>query len=273
MDYLTYAAFDFAADARGYSWGLAGEYYYDDWAIRAGRMLSPRNPNQLQLDYSIFRHYGDQIEVEHKHDLWGLPGKLRVLAYRNVENMARWDDAISAFIADPTKNAAACTGFNYGSANAVAPDLCWVRKRNTKAGIGVNLEQAIAPDAGIFFRGMKSDGRTEVYSYTSTDSSINIGASVKGARWGRERDTFGIGYAQNWLSASHVQYLNMGGIDGFIGDGKINYKPEQAGEAYYNINLNKFLWFTLDWQHVANPAYNADRGPVTFYGVRLHAER
>jgi high affinity Mn2+ porin len=50
MNFLTYAAFDFAADARSYSRGLAGEYYYDDWALRIGRFIGPRDPNQLQLN-------------------------------------------------------------------------------------------------------------------------------------------------------------------------------------------------------------------------------
>jgi hypothetical protein len=272
MNFLTYAAYDFAADARGYSWGIAGEYFDNDWAFRAGRFLGPQHPNQLKLDYSIMNHYGDQVEVEHKHDLFGASGKIRVLAYRNVENMGSWNDAIHTFEADPAKNAAACTDFNYGSTNATAPDLCWVRKKNAKLGLGASLEQSVAPDVGIFFRGMKADGKTEVYAYTATDSSIATGALVKGMRWGRDKDTVGVAYAQNWLSSAHVIYLNMGGIDGFIGDGKLNYRPEQAVEAFYNINVNRFAWFTLDFQHVANPAYNSDRGPVSFYGIRLHAE-
>ena len=272
MNFLTYSAFDFAADARGYSWGISGEYYRDEWAFRAGRFIGPIHPNQLQLNYKIMRFYGDQMELEHKHDLYGRPGKVRLLGYRNAENMGRWDDAMNSIIADPNKNAAACTDFNYGSGNAGAPDLCWVRKRNAKIGVGMNLEQSIAPDIGVFFRGMKSDGKTEVFAYTATDSSISFGASIKGTRWGRERDAVGVGYARNWLSSLHVAYLNLGGIDGFIGDGRIAYKPEKAVEAYYNFNVNSFLWLTLDAQRVSNPAYNADRGPVSLYGIRVHAE-
>jgi hypothetical protein len=272
MNFLTYSAYDFAADARGYSWGVAGEYYHDDWALRAGRFIGPRDPNQLQLNYSIMNFHGDQIELEHKHELGGQPGKVRALAYRNVERMGRWDDAINTFRADPGKNATTCTGFNYDSANAGAPDLCWVRRSNAKTGLGVSLEQSITEDVGVFFRGMKSDGKTEVYAFTSTDSSVSFGTLAKGSRWGRSKDTVGIGYAQNWLSRLHAAYLNLGGIDGFIGDGKINYKPEKLFEAFYNVNLNKYLWFTLDYQRVVNPAYNADRGPVDMYGIRVHAE-
>lgn len=272
MNFLTYSAFDFAADARGYTWGLAGEYYYDDWAFRIGRFIGPRNPNQLQLNYSIMNFHGDHLEIEHKHDLYGQPGKLRVLYYRNVENMGRWDDAIEAFNADPNKNATTCPGFNYGSDNAGAPDLCWARKKNSKTGLGVNVEQSAGPDIGLFFRGMKSDGRTEVYAFTSTDSSVSSGAIIRGSRWGRGRDSIGAAYARNWLSASHVAYLSMGGIDAFIGDGKINYRPESAFEAYYNVNMKKSFWLTFDFQRITNPAYNADRGPVIIYGARVHAE-
>jgi len=31
-------------------------------------------------------------------------------------------------------------------------------------------------------------------------------------------------------------------------------------------------WLSLDYQHLANPAYNADRGPVDIYGGRVHFE-
>ena len=272
MNFLTYAAYDFAADARGYSLGVAGEVYHDDWVMRFGRFLGPRNPNQLRLNLQIMNHYGDQFELEHRHEFAGLPGKLRLLAYRNVENMGRFDDAVNTFANDPGRNATTCSGFNYDSGNAGAPDLCWARKRNTKIGLGLAAEQKISANAGIFFRGMKSDGKTEVFSYTASDSSVSLGAIVGGAAWGRVRDTVGLGYAQNWISATHVRYLNLGGIDGFIGDGRISYKPERAVEAYYNINLNKRFWLTMDWQRVANPAYNSDRGPVTLLGARLHAE-
>lgn len=272
MNFLTQAAFDFSADARGYTWGLAGEYYYDDWAFRIGRFIGPSEPNQLQLNYAIMTYHGDNLEIEHKHAIDGLPGRIHLLLYRNVANMGRWDDAISAFQADPNRNATTCTGFNYGSSNVGAPDLCWARKKNTKTGVGVNIEQSLSNDVGVFFRIMRSDGHTEVDSFTSTDSSASLGAIVRGTAWGREQDSVGLGYAQNRLSGAHVTYLSMGGIDGFIGDGRISYKPEIAMEVYYNVNLNRFLWVSLDAQRVLNPAYNSDRGPVDIYGFRLHAE-
>ena len=118
---------------------------------------------------------------------------------------------------------------------------------------------------------MKSDGHSEVYAYTPADASMSFGALIKGTRWHRGEDSVGIGYAKNWLSRAHVNYLNLGGVDGFIGDGRISYKPEQASEVYYNIGTSRFFWFTLDYQRIFNPAYNSDRGPVNVMAIRLHA--
>ena len=111
-----------------------------------------------------------------------------------------------------------------------------------------------------------------MYNYTVADQSLSFGGILKGFRWGREKDSMGLGYAQSFLSNDHVAYLNMGGIDNFIGDGRINYKPERVVDIYYQCHVVKSTWVSLDYQHLANPGYNADRGPVDIYGVRAHLE-
>ncbi len=272
MAFLTNAAYDFAADARGYTTGLVGEYYFDTWAFRFARIAAPKDPNALPLDYNILKYYGDQVELEHKHIIKGQSGALKLLAYRNHENMGRFSDAITAYQSDPAKNATTCTGYNYDSGNSSAPDLCWARKPNVKMGIGINMEQGITEDIGLFFRGMVSDGKTEVYSYTSSDRSLSFGGLMNGLRWGRNKDAVGLGYAQSWISSQHATYLNMGGIDGFIGDGKINVKPEQLVNIFYKWHVISSSWLSFDYQHLNNPAYNSDRGPVDIYGVRVHFE-
>jgi hypothetical protein len=278
MAFLTYAAYDFAADARGYTWGGMAEFYWDDWALRIGRFAPPKAPNQLPIDFHITQVYGDQIEVEHDHKVLGHAGAVRLLGYRNVEHMGAFGDAISAFRATMTdpqpKSAKNCPDnvFHYNSTNPTAPDMCWVRRSNVKLGIGLNLEQEITPDVGVFFRGMYSDGRTEVYSFTSTDRSISVGAVGRGTVWHRGGDTVGVGWGQGWISSSHAQYLGMGGIDGFIGDGRIRQASEQVLEAFYSASLGSSAWFSLDYQRIWNPAYNADRGPVDIFGARAHVE-
>lgn len=273
MAFMTHAAYDFAADARGYSVGAAAEFYYDDWTFRLGRYAPPQNPNQLGLDFRFFKFYGDQAELEHRHVLGGLPGAVKLLGFRNHEWMGSFQDAINAYQANPAvNNAGNCLGFNYGSANASAPDLCFARKANDKLGIGLNLEQSLSRHVGVFLRGMYSDGKTEVFSYTSADRSLSFGTLVNGGLWRRGKDAVGVGYGISWISASHAAYLNMGGIDGFIGDGKINYSPEQVVDIYYKLNLISSAWATLDYQHIENPAFNADRGPVDVFGLRAHFE-
>jgi high affinity Mn2+ porin len=64
----------------------------------------------------------------------------------------------------------------------------------------------------------------------------------------------------------------MGGIDGFIGDGKIRQASEQVFEAFYSLSLGSSAWLSADYQHIWNPAYNADRGPVNILGGRAHVE-
>ncbi len=276
MAFLTYAAYDFAADARGYSWGGMVEAYYDDWALRFGRLAPPLHPNVLPLTFRFDAYYGDQVEIEHRHDLFGKAGAVRLLAYRNRENMGRFDDAIAAYQSDPRKNAAACKSNDYydeyGSTNASAPDLCYVRKPNIKVGMGINLEQHLTDDIGVFFRGMFSDGMTEVYSFTSTDRSVSFGALAKGSLWHRPADVTGIGVGLGWISQAHANYLRMGGVDGFIGDGNITPATESVIEAFYSVNVFSSAWLSADYQHITNPAFNADRGPVDIVGARIHAE-
>ena len=253
---MTHGAFDYAADARGYSWGLALERYVDDWVVRAGRFIEPQEPNQQQLDSRIFKHYGDQIELEHAHELNGQPGKLRLLAFRNRTKMSRYQDAL-----------------DLAAANGDVPDINQVRTgEQVKYGFGVNLEQAIMGDGGVFMRASWADGGTETYAFTEIDRSLSLGTSIKGSRWTRSQDTVGLALVRNGLSQVHRRYLAEGGKGFFLGDGALNYKPETVLEAFYSLNLCKAIWLTLDWQKIRNPGYNADRGPATVSSVRFHTE-
>ncbi len=270
--FMTHGAYDFAADSRGYTWGGLFELHLDDWALRVGRFTPPKDPNGLDLDFRVLKYYADQAELEHVHHVLGQPGAVRLLGYRNRENMGAFTDAVGAFQRDPALDAGACTSYNYGSQNPNAPDLCWVRKPHVKFGLGVSFEQQLSDDVGVFARAMVADGRTEVYSYTSSDRSASLGAVVHGSAWHRPYDTAGVGLAASWISSAHAQYLSLGGIDGFIGDGKLNRASERVIELLYNLHVYRSLLVSADYQHISNPAYNADRGPVNVLAGRVHAE-
>ena len=273
MAFMTHASWDFVADARGYSYGAALELYWDDWAVRVAHMAPPKNPNQLPVDFRLFQYFGDQVEIEHDHVLFGQPGAIRLLGYRNRVFTGSFDDAVAVWQADPSKNAAACTSFNYGSQNAQAPDLCWVRKDNVKVGIGIDVEQFVAKDIGLFFRAMYSDGQSEVDAFNAADRSMSFGAVAKGTLWNRPFDVTGVGVGLSWISSSHARYLALGGVDGFIGDGALNQATEGVFETFYSFNLFRAIWLAGDLQVLWNPGYNADRaGPVVILGAKVHAE-
>ncbi|WP_283743420.1 carbohydrate porin [Sideroxydans sp. CL21] len=257
---MTYAAYDYAADARGFGWGFAGEWYQDDWVLRFGRMTGPTQPNMLSVDTAIGSHYGDQVEVEHAHTLYGRPGKVRVLGWRDRAVLASFSDALAWLNAHPGQY----TG----------PDALYaVRNTNKiKYGVGVNVEQEISDSTGFFMRVMKADGRTETYAFTEADASFSSGFLIKGDRWGRHEDNVGISLMRNTISADRRHFLEAGGISFFIGDGRLNYRPEDIFEGFYSLSLGKEYWLTADYQLIQNPAYNADRGPIDVYALRFHAE-
>jgi high affinity Mn2+ porin len=181
---------------------------------------------------------------------------VRVLAWRDRAVLARFRDAI-----------------DYGLAHGQTPDIFKVRYgEQFKYGLGLNLEQALSPSLGVSFRAMQADGATETYAFTEVDQSVAAGISLQGGGWGRAQDTLGLGLMQNGLSRERREYLEAGGISFFIGDGRLQYQPETIFEMYYNLNVAQKTFITFDFQHIQNPAYNADRGPVNFFGARLHAE-
>jgi hypothetical protein len=244
---VAHGAWDFAADARGYTWGAALEYVDGDWAVRAGRFMLPRDSNGLALERNLFRHYGDQVELEHHHAWLGQPGTVRVLGFRDRARMGSFRDALAA---------------------AAPPDVGTVRRERSKTGFGLSLDQALTGTAAMFARASRNDGQSETYAFAEIERSLSVGATlqVRGA------DTLGIAVVRNGLSQAHRDYLAAGGVGAFIGDGRLDYHPEQIAETYYKIGLGRYAALSLDWQHVANPAYNGARGPVDVYGVRLHAQ-
>ena len=254
----TYAAFDYAADARGFGWGFAGEIYRDDWVFRFGRMTGPKNPNELETDFDLLNHYGDQIEVERAHQLFNQPGKVRVLAWRNRAKLATFQDALAYLNSNPGTNP-----------QTIFPTRT---SEQIKSGVGINIEQAINDQLGFFLRAMQADGRTETYAFTEVDGSFSSGLALQGTKWGRPDDTIGVSLMANTLSNDRRQFLEAGGLSYFIGDGRLNYRPETIFESYYSFNLYKNISLTADYQHIANPAYNADRGPVDVFAFRFHNE-
>jgi high affinity Mn2+ porin len=249
------AAYDFPADLPGFTRGAVVELNRKDWAVRAGLFQVPSRPNS---DILTFHTGGAVVEFEERHQLFDQPGKLRVGAFANRGNTGNFRNVLTFEGLDPTLDI-----------NDVMASL---RRDNLKYGFYLNGEQQIAPEVGLFARASWNDGQNESLSFTDIDRSVSAGLSIKGSRWGRANDTIGLGGAINGLSAAHRDFLAAGGIGLMIGDGRLNYGTERILESYYAYAIDKNYSFTADYQLIANPAYNRDRGPVSIFSGRLHGE-
>lgn len=252
---MDYGAWDMPADARGYTRGLAIEYYHDDWAFRIGRNLLPVQSNGLQLNGDFSGSYSDNLEVEKSYRIGDQAGKVRALAFRNRAKFGNFNDAL-----------------DLSKLTGSMPDVANTRKDQTKYGFGMSLEHNLTESIGAFARLSWNNGQTEAYSFTEINNSVLLGLSVKGQAWSRPYDVFGLAFASNGLSSPNIEYLNAGGQTFFCGDGKINYGREGIIETYYSLKLHKTLWATVDYQFIASPCYNRDRGPAHVFSFRLHFE-
>jgi high affinity Mn2+ porin len=247
-------AFDYAADAWAFTYGGAVEWYTGQWTFRAGIFDGPVVPNSTDLDpaFGQFQMVG---EIERRYDLWGQPGKIAVTGYLTRSRMGSFQDAV---------NLAALTG---------APaDISAVRTYTSKPGIAANMEQQILPGVGLFARAGYTPGKLEAYAFTDADTTLSGGASLSGRLWGRPNDNLGIAGILNTISSVHQAYLAAGGYTALIGDGMLPHPgSEKILEIYYSLPI--YSWqLTLDYQFIANPAYNRDRGPVSVVATRLHAQ-
>jgi len=249
------AAYDFPADLPGYTRGAVVDFNRRDWAVRGALFQVPDAPNS---DVLTWKTGGAVVEFEGRYSIFDQPGKIRVGVFGNRGFTGNYSQALGTVAADPTLDI-----------NAV---MAGIRKDNLKYGFYLNAEQQIATDVGVFGRLSWNDGQNEILSFTDVDRSLSGGVSIKGARWGRPDDTIGIGGAINGLSASHRDFLAAGGTGLLIGDGALNYRNEGIFESYYAYSVNKHFTVTADYQFIANPAYNADRGPVHIISGRLHGE-
>lgn len=247
-------AFDYAANAWGYTLGAALEWDHSWWTLRAGLFALSDVPNSTSLDAS-FRQSQWVAEFEARHAAFGRAGKLKLLGFSSRADMGRYADAVAL-------------AQQQGGA---VPDTAAVRRYASRAGVALNLEQELAGDLGFFLRASANDGRFEAYDFTDINRSLSAGLSLAGSRWGRAQDTLGVAFAQNGLSSTARAYFAAGGLGILIGDGGLSYGPERIAEAYYRWQLSPRLALSLDLQRIVNPAYNRDRGPVTIAGLRLQA--
>jgi len=245
-------AWDYPANTIGFTNGAAAELNTRAWSGRLGIFQVSKVANGLRMDWNLTHAWSAVAEVEKRYAPKGHPGALRLLAYDTRAHMGNYQDTIN----DPS----------------LREDIFLNAAYRYKYGFGLNLDQEIGRNLGVFARLGWSDGKNQTYEFTDVDRTATGGVSLKGASWRRPEDTVGIGVVVNGISAAHQQYLAAGGLGITVGDGALDYRAERIVEAYYNWKIAKHFELTPDYQHAQDPAYNHARGPIDLFALRFHTE-
>ncbi|CAN5909216.1 carbohydrate porin [soil metagenome] len=251
-------AFDYPADRLGLTWGATVAFNQPLWAVRAGYFLVGNQPNANVFDMNLFARCGYVGELELRFKPYQRPGVLRLGSWFTSTFAGSYDQAVLLA--------------SMGAGLTADDTIDQTRRGRTKYGLYLNLQQELTDDVGLFGRFSWNDGRSEISAFTDIDSSLSLGLSIKGTAWTRPDDRIGLAGSRNQISGSHSGYLAAGGLGILVGDGQLpRYASENVLETYYALQVVKSVTATADYQFLANPAYNAQRGPVHVFSGRLSA--
>jgi high affinity Mn2+ porin len=248
-------AWDYPANTRGYSPSIVLEFVSPRHEIRYGFSLVPLMANGSFMNWHLLEANSHSLEYTYHYKLSNHNGSIRFSGFFTTANMGNYRESLAL---DPQN-----------------PDITDSRAiGHTKYGFGVNAEQDFTDYAGCFLRAGWNDGNNETWAFTEIDRTISAGISMTGLKWKRNNDNLGIAYVASGLSRPHRDYLQAGGYGFLLGDGNLNYSPEQLAECYYSAELLKdHIYLTATYQLILNPGYNADRqGPVNIFSLRVHVK-
>jgi high affinity Mn2+ porin len=257
-------AWDYAADTRGYTVGGMAEYDDRIWSIRFGIFAMPVVANGIDLDWAFSRAHGNNSEFELRHSfIRQRKGVTRLLFYDNRAHMGTYREAVEDFL----------NGSDKAKYGVTVPTITLHEHSNAlKYGMGYNTEQELTENLRVFGRFGWNEGQHESYAYTEVDQTVLVGGDYAGMRWHRPLDKFGIAAVSNAIKRDHQNYLKYGGLGFLLGDGRLNYGRENIVEGYYTWHAWRGVFDSVDVQHIDNPGYNRDRGPVWVGSVRAHVD-
>jgi high affinity Mn2+ porin len=256
--------FDYAGDAWGFTYGAAAEWYQGNWTLRAGAFdlsATPAGGADNAPAYGLtptFKQFQLVGEIEERHTLLEQPGAIKVTGFLSRGNAGSFQDAI---------NLSQSTGLDASDA------LAAVRHYQSRPGVSINLQQQVSDTLGVFARAGWADGNVEPWDFTDIDRTVSGGVSLNGKQWGRPDDTIGVAGVLNGITSVHAAYFNDGGLGILIGDGQLPHPVlEKIFETYYSYALTSALALSLDYQLIAAPGYNSQRGPVSIGAVRVRVQ-
>ncbi|MES2628517.1 MAG: carbohydrate porin [Bacteroidota bacterium] len=251
---MSAGAWDYASNMRGYAPSAVVEWITPGYELRGALSLVPEEANGNKINYQVWKSNSVSLEAVKNLEFGERSGAVRLLGYFNTIGMGNYDASVALSPSDPDITATRQNG-------------------RTKYGAGLNIEQELTSDLGVFARGSINDGQNETWEFTEIDQSVCVGVSLKGNPWHRPLDTFGVANVNSGLSHAHRRYLQHGGEGFMLGDGNLNYAPEHLWETYYSAGLTSAVSVSLAYQYLTNPGYNKDQhGPVNVFSVRVHAE-
>jgi high affinity Mn2+ porin len=251
-------AYDVASNTRGYTDAVMVEYDDPSRAVRFAEALMPKVANSAFLDADLARSRSENLELEATgNHILHRDGTVRLLSYLNHGNMGNYREANAEFLTGET----------------ATPDIIATRREGRhRYGFGLNMEQEVRNNVGVFARLGWSDGHNETYCYTEDDRTVQIGGLAMGDAWRRSSDRAGVAFVTNGIVASHQQYLALGGVGFLLGDGGLTYGREKIVETFYTAHLWRGFFISYDFQHINDPGYNQARGPVAVSAFRFHTD-
>ena len=153
--------------------------------------------NGLRVERRLFRNRGDGFEGEYRYSSSKHAGTIRALHYLHHANAGTYAEAIRQ---------AELTGGT--------PDVTSTRRNGTlKYGFGLNAEQELTKNIGVFARLGWNDGQTESFAFTAIDRLATGGISITGERWRRPFDTVATDLPPGGSTGALALYLAPRGLD------------------------------------------------------------
>jgi len=251
-------AWDYAAETRGYTWAAIAEYDDRIWSLRYAVATMPTVANGTDLDYTLRRASGQNVEFELRPQLLAKRKTvLRALGYVNHAHMGDYREAVNAYLAHIDATPDITKHEHFGA---------------VKYGFGGNAEQELTENLRVAARFGWNEGQHESFAYTEVDQTWEFAVDYAGNQWSRPLDKAGAAFVSNAIKRDHQNYLRDGGLGFLLGDGNLNYGRENILETYYNAHMISGMYAALGTQWITHPGYNRDRGPVLVTAVRVHID-
>ena len=184
-------------------------------------------------------------------------GVVRLLAFTNYANMGIYRDQVIK----------AAASRHHARHHRTIPGTS--RASTASASTSSRISRTTSPPSPA------SDGTTARPNPSPTPKSIKHSpkASARTARGGiASRIAPASPSSRNAIKKDHQNYLAAGGLGFLLGDGHLNYGRENIFESYYTVHVWRGIYLAPGVQHINNPGYNRDRGPVVVPTFRAHVE-